>query len=281
VYQYDLWATDIQESKDTVSIYDGYLDDGFNPTTFFLAQLAPDGKVYLSCTNGTRWLHIINNPNGQGDACEFAQRGIHLPTVNFTSLPNFPNYRLGPLDSSACDTLGLDNHPLADFNWEVPDTLTPLMAGFTDNSFYEPTDWFWDFGDGDTSTETNPVHLYAASGTYQVCLTVSNQYSSDTVCKQVTVTGTTAVIEVAESYRCKVSPNPASESVYLSCTLPPGKFAEWRLFDALGREVKTITLAGEDTAKEVTLAGLPAGLYFYQLTLENEVLKSGKLVVSQ
>jgi uncharacterized protein (TIGR03382 family) len=30
----------------------------------------------------------------------------------------------------------------------------------------------WDFGDGQTSTDQNPVHVYAASGTYQVTLEV-------------------------------------------------------------------------------------------------------------
>lgn len=33
------------------------------------------------------------------------QHGITLPTYNASSLPNFPNYRLGPLEGSPCDTL--------------------------------------------------------------------------------------------------------------------------------------------------------------------------------
>ena len=36
--------------------------------------------------------------------------------------------------------------------------------------------YIWTFGDGDSSTLTNPAHLYAAKGTYSISLTVSNTY---------------------------------------------------------------------------------------------------------
>lgn len=40
----------------------------------------------------------------------------------------------------------------------------------------------WDFGDGNTSTAMDPVHTYAAPGTYYVCLTVINTLPDGTVC---------------------------------------------------------------------------------------------------
>ncbi|MFO7878749.1 MAG: PKD domain-containing protein, partial [Bacteroidales bacterium] len=39
--------------------------------------------------------------------------------------------------------------------------------------------WSWDFGDGNTSTQQNPLHTYDSDGTYTVSLTVSNAYGSD------------------------------------------------------------------------------------------------------
>lgn len=47
---------------------------------------------------------------------------------------------------------------------------------FTDQSTNKPTDWQWDFGDGQTSVEQNPSHVYIASGAYTVALTAKNQY---------------------------------------------------------------------------------------------------------
>jgi PKD repeat protein len=45
---------------------------------------------------------------------------------------------------------------------------------FQDLSVFGPTSWLWDFGDGNTTTEQNPSHTYAASGNYNVCLMVTN-----------------------------------------------------------------------------------------------------------
>jgi hypothetical protein len=51
--------------------------------------------------------------------------------------------------------------------------------------------WSWDFGDGTTSSLPNPLHSYAASGTYTVCLTVimknGNLTCCDRICKDVKV----------------------------------------------------------------------------------------------
>jgi PKD repeat protein len=59
---------------------------------------------------------------------------------------------------------------------------------FTDNSIQNPTAWSWDFGDNSPlSTVQNPTHTYASTGTYNVCLTVSNSLGSNTLCQAVIV----------------------------------------------------------------------------------------------
>ena len=57
----------------------------------------------------------------------------------------------------------------------------PLDIQFADLSSGLPTSWFWDFGDGTTSTLQNPVHTYQTGGLYTVSLIVSNFFGSDTV----------------------------------------------------------------------------------------------------
>jgi PKD repeat protein len=49
------------------------------------------------------------------------------------------------------------------------------------------TYWHWDFGDGSESYEQNPVHAYAAAGTYTVTLSVSSPNGMDTVTGEHTV----------------------------------------------------------------------------------------------
>src|SRR5690606_2847439 len=108
---------------------------------------------------------------------------------------------------SACDTLGFDNHPLCNWRWEQEDTLSPLQVTFTDLSSYEPATWHWDFGDGTGSQDTSPVHIYTENGIYHVCLVVSNQYSSDTLCRVLQL-GVSATHNTMLQSHINVAPNP-------------------------------------------------------------------------
>nr|WP_330217438.1 PKD domain-containing protein [Methanosphaerula palustris] len=56
----------------------------------------------------------------------------------------------------------------------------PYSVRFMDQSTGSPTAWKWDFGDGTTSTEQNPTHIYNQTGVYNVALTASNDKTSDT-----------------------------------------------------------------------------------------------------
>jgi PKD repeat protein len=69
--------------------------------------------------------------------------------------------------------------PVAEFVGAPTAGSPPLLVSFTDMSTGDPTSWSWTFGDGGTSTATNPSYPYAANGTYTVSLTVSNAYGSD------------------------------------------------------------------------------------------------------
>jgi len=67
----------------------------------------------------------------------------------------------------------------------------PLSVQFTDISIGYPTTWAWDFGDGYTSTEQNPLHVYENAGTYAVTLTVTGATGTSSITKNNYVTVTT------------------------------------------------------------------------------------------
>jgi PKD repeat protein len=71
------------------------------------------------------------------------------------------------------------NPPVAEFtsNYVAGACINPVQ--FTDVSTNAPTSWAWDFGDGQSSTQQNPSHQYAASGTYTVSLTATSANGSD------------------------------------------------------------------------------------------------------
>jgi hypothetical protein len=143
VYQYDLWATDIAASVQTIAVYDGYAAPA--GSVFYTAQNGPDGKIYISCGNTETDYHVIHKPEGRGDSCYFEQHSIHLPTPS-AGVPSYPNYRLGALPASACDTLsGLNETARAEkekaikiFPNPASDVVT-IDYGFTDWSKGEVT----------------------------------------------------------------------------------------------------------------------------------------------
>ena len=59
----------------------------------------------------------------------------------------------------------------------------PLTVGFKDLSVGNISNWNWDFGDGGTSTEQNPSHLYTKDGIYAVTLTISGASGESTTRK--------------------------------------------------------------------------------------------------
>ena len=63
----------------------------------------------------------------------------------------------------------------------------PLAVKFTDNSSGNPTKIEWDFGDGATSSQSNPTHRYATSGDYIVTQTVSNSAGKSSSRKQISI----------------------------------------------------------------------------------------------
>ena len=61
------------------------------------------------------------------------------------------------------------------------------VVTFTDQSTSSPSIWFWDFGDGTTSSDQNPTHAYSSTGTKTIQLIVSNGAYTDTVTNSLVV----------------------------------------------------------------------------------------------
>ena len=74
--------------------------------------------------------------------------------------------------------------PDAAFTAEPTFGESPLQVFFTDESTNVPTSWYWDFGDGNTTTAHSPVHIYTDPGVYTVSLTATNEAGSDTETKE-------------------------------------------------------------------------------------------------
>jgi len=282
LYQYDLKQEDIINSRLAIEEYDGfnyyYTQDSLfpEPQRFGWMGLAPDGKIYVSSQMPTsRVMHRINNPNLKGVACDLEQHSVFLPTSYARTIPNFPNFRLGPLDDSPADTLGLNNHPVAKYRY-VQDSLEDLRVHFFDLSYFDPQDYEWNFGDGTTSDELEPNHTYAEKGVYEVCLTVSNIYDTSTSCKTIML-GTTSTTEEELAVDVSIYPNPTSDYITINFHNYLTMDAEVKVYDVSGREVFNSDLDGASTI--VNLQHLLSGSYIYKVYDEGREIYNGQLVI--
>jgi PKD repeat protein len=79
------------------------------------------------------------------------------------------------------------------------DSISSLTIHFLDQSEGTIIEWLWDFGDGSTSDEQNPIHSFQESGNYNVSLTAKTQNIEDTYSFEVYVEDTSETVEVNDT----------------------------------------------------------------------------------
>jgi beta propeller repeat protein len=81
------------------------------------------------------------------------------------------------------DLISVGSVPLPQFSVNQTSGPAPLIIQFTDESSGNPTEWNWEFGDGQLSADPKPSHTYEQPGVYDINLTISNIYGNATLVK--------------------------------------------------------------------------------------------------
>jgi YVTN family beta-propeller protein len=148
--------------RTVTSINIGYVEDpatiqvGLNPTGI---SMTPDGSEVYVTNSGSDTVSVIDTATNT----ETAIIRVEDTPISFGQF-------IGP----ALEV------PTADFYENRTTGVAPMGVQFTDASSDDTKSWQWDFGDGTTSTEQNPAHVYATAGTYDVTLKATNRSGTDT-----------------------------------------------------------------------------------------------------
>lgn len=93
----------LKAGMDTVAVWDGFISNGLK-AGFGLSELGPDDKIYIVPSYGAQTFHVVESPNYLGVNCNVLQHAILTPGAVHTP-PSFPNFSLGPLVGSVCDSI--------------------------------------------------------------------------------------------------------------------------------------------------------------------------------
>jgi hypothetical protein len=131
LWQFDMQAPDVLSSQTFIAEYDGFIDTllGFG-NGFWYHWNGPDGKVYMSATSTSRVLHVINNPDVAGQACNFQQHSVYFPTFNNGTTPTYVNLELFEVPNSVCDSLDVGGNELKITNNELKIMPNPCDGKF-------------------------------------------------------------------------------------------------------------------------------------------------------
>jgi PKD repeat protein len=154
------------------------------------------GEIWYSTDQGASW-DFIRSFTGTGNWTTFDTTNVAFDNkVNlqfgFRFLdgihPNVTNYNQA---SFGIDEIFISGNPsgCTSPTAAFTDTSTAYTTTFTNTSSTNGVNesWLWDFGDGNTSTQKNPVHVYASTGAYNVCLIATDSCASDTICDTVNI----------------------------------------------------------------------------------------------
>ena len=175
---------------------------------------AEEGLFYASFSNnetvGNPSLTVQFNDTSVGDPLGWrwdfgdgSTSNVQNPVHTFTE-PGIYAVTLWIYDQAHRDAVRKDglisvgSEPLAQCSPDRSWGPAPLTVTFEDLSTGHPDSWSWDFGDSGTSSEENPTHTYPNAGTYNVTLSIQNQFGTNITPVPLQITVVPSCIETFE-----------------------------------------------------------------------------------
>lgn len=176
---------------------------------------SPEGRVIGQLHGG----YASCSTTGPEDHVDWYGRVFSSWAGGGTDASRLSNW-LDPAGTGAEFIDGLDSTPtdptlpVAGFTWSAEELTVSFTSTSTDDG--ETLEYAWDFGDGNTSSDENPVHAYAADGSYSVSLTVTDaDANTDTHTASVEVAATPDAVDLVNGELVTgLSGTAGSETLY-------------------------------------------------------------------
>ncbi|HPN46067.1 MAG TPA: PKD domain-containing protein, partial [bacterium] len=161
---------DVQEPLPPIAVFDYTPKQGVHPLSVQFTNQSSGEIDSLRWDFGDGQSSVESNP-------------LHVYTTVDTFTVSLTVFGPGGMDSDSAQVQVTELPPVAAFAADTTAGVVPLTITFADSSTGVITSWLWDFGDGQTSDQQNPVHVYTIADTLTVSLTVTGPGGADTETK--------------------------------------------------------------------------------------------------
>ncbi len=268
-------ASDLANYNNTMDVVRSNFEYWADNTQLYFA---PVGEAFREKWNADQtdmlWISTYNiHPNAKGSylaACVFYASIYQKPSYGTTVT--------GPLnqaEATALQQIADEKVLLHKPDWRInvynlytdfDYNINGLEVNFT-NLSANADSFLWDFGDGHTSTDTNPVHQYATTGTYQVSLTATKGDCVETVTENVSP-GSSGISDHS-NIRLNLYPVPADKIIKIAIN-QPGKY-NYQILDITGKILKTVS------ENLIDVSDLTGDIYLIKITNKNTGISLIKL----
>ncbi len=215
---------------------------------FVVDVITPNSNTY-------EW-SFSNNLNGYSDSSS-----IELTPFNGTSGVYFVKLanECGELTSLA-NNFHIADLPDAAFAYQTNGLSVQFL-----NQSVNYSQYLWNFGDGSTSLENNPTHLFTYAGTYSVSLIVDNTCGQDSIKYDIAVLNTSIDEKLESSIR--LYPNPSEELLNIVFQSQKKDFTI-EIFDFTGRKVWENNFTSIENQKHIIINvnDFSSGMYYVNVS---------------
>ncbi len=231
---------------------------GAAPTALFTANTrngcAPFLVTFTNASTGVYDSLLWAFPGGNPSSSAQSSQAVLYSTPGQYDVKLHISGVLGSSTIEEANYINVLAPPTAAFTYEIDGNRVQFFSNATG-----VTSIIWNFGDGASSMDANPVHEYASSGVYTVTLNASNAYCGRAVSQTLSI-GTSAVEDLQKA-SILVYPNPVQEVLFVE-TKNATRPMRCRFLNSSGQ-----LLLETEFTQEVSfdLTMFASGLYFLQL----------------